>query len=75
MPFVPGLSWVVGDKASDVALARAAGLGAVLVHTGYGAAEAATVRTRWGDDPRVLQAADLPAAVAAILAAGPGAAP
>lgn len=75
VPFVPDLSWVIGDKASDVALARAAGLGAVLVHTGYGVAEAASVRARWGDDPRVLQAVDLPGAVSAILAAGPEATP
>ena len=71
VPFLPELSWVVGDKASDVALGRSAGLGAVLVHTGYGAGEIAAVRARWGQDPRVLQAADLPGAVAAILAAGP----
>ncbi len=75
LPWVAELSWVVGDKASDVALARDAGLGAVLVHTGYGAGEAAVVRARWGDDPRVLQAADLPGAVAAILATMAGAAP
>lgn len=75
LPFEPAGSWVIGDKASDVALARDAGLGAVLVHTGYGAGEAADVRARWGDDPRVLQAADLPGAVAAILATAAGTAP
>lgn len=32
-----GASWVVGDKAADVALARAAGCRAALVRTGYGA--------------------------------------
>jgi D-glycero-D-manno-heptose 1,7-bisphosphate phosphatase len=69
VPYDPARSWVVGDKASDVELARRAGLGAVLVHTGYGAGEAEGVRERWGGDPRVLQAPDLPGAVQAILAA------
>ncbi len=35
------LSWLVGDKVSDLDLARAAGLGAVLVQTGYGRQTAA----------------------------------
>jgi D-glycero-D-manno-heptose 1,7-bisphosphate phosphatase len=61
-------SWVIGDKASDVALGRAAGLGAVLVLTGYGMDAQAEVRRRWPQDDRVLVAADLPAAVAMILA-------
>jgi D-glycero-D-manno-heptose 1,7-bisphosphate phosphatase len=69
VPYDAARSWVVGDKASDVELARRAGLGAVLVHTGYGSSEAADVTARWGDDPRVLQAPDLPAAVQAIVAA------
>ena len=41
-------SWVVGDKPSDVALGRDAGLGSILVRTGYGAqseAEVLTMRT------------------------------
>lgn len=70
VPFDPARSWVIGDKASDVALALGAGLGAVLVHTGYGAGASAGVQARWGGEPRVLQAPDLPAAIAAILARG-----
>ena len=64
-----GRSWVVGDKASDVALGRNGGMGAVLVRTGYGAEQEGTVARLWQDDPRVLVAADLPAAFAAILRA------
>lgn len=63
----PARSWVIGDKSSDVELARNADLGAVLVRTGYGSAEAAKVAARWADDQRVLIAADLPAAVELIL--------
>lgn len=70
VPWLPDRSWLVGDKESDVALARRADLRAVHVATGHGAAEAAKVAAAWGDDPAVLSAADLPAAVAAILAAG-----
>lgn len=61
-------SWVIGDKASDVELGRRHGLGAVLVGTGYGSNQAELVRAAWPDDPRVLFAADLSAAVAMILA-------
>ncbi len=32
-------SWLVGDKASDIACGRAAGVRAILVETGYGRAE------------------------------------
>lgn len=63
-----GRTWVIGDKASDVELGRRHGLGAVLVGTGYGAQQAETVRAAWPDDPRVLFAADLPEAIAMILA-------
>ncbi len=75
VPYRAEESWVVGDKGSDVELARRAGLGAVLVHTGYGAGQADAVAAAHGDDPRVLQAADLAAAVAAILARRDGAHP
>ena len=75
VPYAAESSWMVGDKASDVALARDAGLGAVHVLTGHGAAERAAVAARWGADPRVLRAADLGAAVERILAANPGEAP
>ena len=64
----PARSWVVGDKASDVELGRRHGLGGILVATGHGAAEAAAVAARFPGDTRVRLAADLPAAVAAVLA-------
>jgi D-glycero-D-manno-heptose 1,7-bisphosphate phosphatase len=70
VPWVAATSWVIGDKASDVALAREAGLGAVHVRTGHGEQEASRVAARWADDPRVLQAADLAEAVALVLASG-----
>lgn len=66
-PWDRGTSWVVGDKGSDIRLARDAGLGAVLVRTGYGAGEEAAVKEHWGDDPLVLVADDLTGAVALIL--------
>lgn len=66
-------SWVIGDKASDVELGRRLGLGAVLVATGYGAAERARVAAARPDDERVLFAADLAAAVGAILSHRPDA--
>lgn len=56
----------MGDKASDVAFGRNSGLGAVLVRTGYGADYQDEVKRQWKDDSRVLFAADLPAAFAAI---------
>ena len=64
----PTSSWMVGDKASDIAFGRHQGLGAVLVRTGYGSASEVEVSTQWGDDPRVLIADDLPSAYAAIRA-------
>lgn len=66
-------SWVIGDKASDVELGRRHGLGAVLVNTGHGAAEAARMPAAWLHDPFVRQAADLAAAVHLVLGAGPDA--
>jgi len=63
----PLRSWVIGDKASDVALGQAAGLGSVLVRTGYGAADETTVKARWPAADRVLVAADLAAAIELIL--------
>ncbi len=64
----PSLSWLVGDKMSDLELGRAAGLGLALVRTGYGVAAESAVRKRWPADRRLLVADDLPAAVDAILA-------
>ncbi len=61
-------SWVVGDKPSDIQLARDADLSACLVRTGYGRAQEAQVRSRWPEDPQVLYADDLAAAVEKILA-------
>ncbi len=61
-----GSSWVVGDKASDVSLARAGGMGAVLVRTGHGASYEQEVREMGKTDSRVLIADDLPAAYAAL---------
>ncbi len=71
----PARSWVVGDKASDVAFGRNSGLGAVLVRTGYGTDHQDEVKRQWENDSRVLVADDLPAAFAAIRRAdqdGPG---
>ncbi len=69
----PDRSWMIGDKASDVAFGRGAGLGCILVRTGYGKTEEPEIRRRWAEDSRVLVADDLPAAVAMILAlAGDG---
>jgi len=57
-------SWMIGDHAGDVALATRAGLaGAVLVLSGRGRDEAATV------DPAVPRAEDLSAAAEAIASA------
>jgi D-glycero-D-manno-heptose 1,7-bisphosphate phosphatase len=59
-------SWIVGDSLRDLEAGRRAGLaGGVLVLTGKGAEE----RTRLEPGARELVAADLPAAVRAILAA------
>jgi D-glycero-D-manno-heptose 1,7-bisphosphate phosphatase len=68
LPWQAQTSWLVGDKASDIRLARDADLGAVLVRTGYGGGEEAEVRRIWAGDEMVHLAADLPAAVALLLA-------
>jgi len=65
----PEESWVVGDKESDVALGRQAGLGGCLVRTGYGKEQEGRVREAYRADPRVLVEDDVPAAVEAILRA------
>ena len=68
-------SWVVGDKTSDVALARAGGMGAVLVRTGHGATYEKEVRLMMKNDSGILIADDLTAAFAALRLAdrqGPG---
>ena len=52
-------SWRVGDKVSDIALGRDAGLGAILVRTGYGKGSEAEVLDRWANDPRVRVVDDL----------------
>ncbi len=66
LTFDPGRSWVVGDKASDVALGRDHGMGAVLVLTGHGPNQVEEVRRRWDGDPRVQVADDLGSAYALI---------
>lgn len=66
-----GACWTVGDSLRDLEAGRRAGLaGGILVLTGKGLGE----RARLPADARVLTAADLPAAVRAILAAAPEAA-
>ena len=56
-------SWIVGDKGSDVALGQMAGLGSILVSTGYGALEEVAVKRRWSGADRVFVVGDLSAAV------------
>lgn len=63
----PATSWVIGDKTDDVGLGRGAGMGAVHVLTGHGAGHRPRVIERWGEDPAVLLAADLPEAIDRIL--------
>lgn len=65
-------SWMVGDKATDVALGRNLGLGSILVRTGYGAQAEVAVTQRWAGDPAVRVAADLAAAVDIVLAGSGG---
>jgi len=63
--------WMVGDKADDIALGRSLGARCVLVRTGHGAREEASVRERWAGDPDVSIRADLAAAVDLALADPP----
>ncbi|MGD9548295.1 MAG: D-glycero-alpha-D-manno-heptose-1,7-bisphosphate 7-phosphatase [Candidatus Krumholzibacteriia bacterium] len=63
--------WMVGDKADDVALGHSLGARSVLVRTGHGAREEASVRERWAGDPDVFIRDDLAAAVALALAGPP----
>jgi histidinol-phosphate phosphatase family protein len=63
----PAGSWVVGDKHSDIALGRDAGLGAALVLTGYGLQQEEKVRQTWPNDSLVGVFDDLPLAVDHIL--------
>jgi D-glycero-D-manno-heptose 1,7-bisphosphate phosphatase len=58
-------SWLVGDKAADMALAQAAGLGAVMVRTGQGERELS--RLREPELAHIHVVSDLGAAVALIL--------
>jgi len=62
-------SWVVGDKISDVALGRDAGIGGILVLTGYGQSQRQAVEDLYQEDNRVRVLADLQAAVDFILSA------
>jgi D-glycero-D-manno-heptose 1,7-bisphosphate phosphatase len=62
-----GRSFVVGDKASDVGLARNVGARGVLVHAGYG--ESALADDADGADSPAFVAADLMAAVSWMLLA------
>lgn len=59
-----GASYMVGDAASDVEAALAAGVQPVVVRTGRGAAQERLVRAKW---PRVPVVADLGEAVECIL--------
>jgi D-glycero-D-manno-heptose 1,7-bisphosphate phosphatase len=59
-------SYVIGDKYSDVAFARAAGAHGILVLTGYGRGEWTYQRDQWPQQPDFV-APDLPAAVSWIL--------
>jgi len=63
----PDSSRVVGDKADDVGLALAAGLGAILVRTGHGRDQEALVAARWPGHPGIDVVDDLAAAVDLVL--------
>lgn len=67
LPWDPATSWIIGDKKSDVALARRAKMGGVLVSTGYGSQQMSEVQKTYTGDDLVLYAADISAALAAIL--------
>jgi D-glycero-D-manno-heptose 1,7-bisphosphate phosphatase len=55
----PAVSWLVGDKASDVELGLAAGLRAALVRTGHGREHEKEVRQRWSGREDVVLMDDL----------------
>jgi D-glycero-D-manno-heptose 1,7-bisphosphate phosphatase len=59
-------SFVVGDRQSDVELARCAGARSVLVRTGFGEGELAWQAKNWTHQPEFV-AADLPEAVEWVL--------
>lgn len=61
-PAEPGCSYVVGDKASDVALARNSGAKAILVLTGDGPGEYERIKAEGGPQPDFV-APDLAGAV------------
>lgn len=63
----PADSWVIGDKASDLGLARAGGMRGILVRTGHGRQEEA----RLGPHPDAPVVDDLAAAIALILESTP----
>ena len=63
----PRRSWVIGDKACDVDLGQNAGIGSILVRTGYGAEQEPAVTRRWAGTDRVLVATDLLDAVGQLL--------
>lgn len=44
-------SWMVGDKISDILAGRRAGVGSILVLTGYGLGESEYRRSRWPTPP------------------------
>lgn len=63
----PATSWVIGDKASDLGLARSGGMRGILVRTGHGRQEEA----RLGPLPDAPVVDDLAAAVDLILGEAP----
>jgi D-glycero-D-manno-heptose 1,7-bisphosphate phosphatase len=68
-----GSSWVIGDRYTDVALARNAGLHSALVLSGYGHGEWEYQRASWATQPDIV-AQDLLQAVTSILSSSaPGA--
>ena len=60
--------WMIGDKVADITLGRSLGARSVLVLTGYGVRDEASVMVRWSGDPDVFICPDLAAAVELALA-------